>query len=52
MTLTLREDATVIIAPGRGHAQGVSRDVPLAFNRSKGHAPNRKLLAQTLRHCQ
>jgi hypothetical protein len=37
MTLTPREDGVVIIAQGTPpHAQGVRRDMPLAFNRSKG----------------
>jgi hypothetical protein len=37
MTLTLSEDGVVIIAPGPPPcAHGVRRDMPLAFNRSKG----------------
>ena len=37
MTLTLREDGVVIIVPEPPpHAHGVRRDMPLAFNRSKG----------------
>jgi hypothetical protein len=37
MTLTLREDGIVIIVPGPPpYAHGVCRDMPLAFNRSKG----------------
>jgi hypothetical protein len=37
MTLTLREDGSVIVAQGSPpHAHGVRRNMPLAFNRSKG----------------
>ena len=37
MTLTLDEDGTVTIPPGPPpYAQGIRRDMPLAFNRSKG----------------
>ena len=37
MTLTLREDGVVILAPAPPpYAHGVRRDMPLAFNRSKG----------------
>lgn len=37
MTLTLREDGIVDIAPAPPpYAHGVRRDMPLAFNRSKG----------------
>src|SRR5690349_20027495 len=37
MTLTLREDGVVILAPAPPpYAHGVRRDMPLAFNRGNG----------------